>query len=459
MTRRRAFACCSSKFSSRSASRSSAMRLRCTTRVGSIDCLRARSTPSRLGTFSAAPERAIFVRRNATRRRVGRRVSRRVRARSGAQRRILQRRRLAQPSQPNARPTHFAPICTPRSSVLRRRKSDMAAIKRSLAGCRRANISSSSTQKRRVDHHQLLLSSHTKRLQVAPDRSASNEVFIDSDDCDSDASDEDNVYDIGARPHRDPNSFAWILLRAACVAKQIANLKRFLVVAGFKPSGLSKSLFKTAKTLINSFQDLVGVSAHIDSVLKLLNGWFLQLQNSLDAYADGCPISFLPSMYVTADESALNEANKTANISPLLRKYYSLVERNNSPFEYASNGVLPVKRLWAYLVRQDSIQHFFIHHIFARDSTTTVRSLACARSPPSSWSLQPTREFFVCRTQKRISEAQPQNPRQATQRTSRLPRQCALCSVSAKASSRLRATIRATAGSFCRRIVKCKRST
>lgn len=115
--------------------------------------------------------------------------------------------------------------------------------------------------------------------------------------------------------------------------------------------------------------DLVGVSAHIDSVLKLLHGWFAQLQSHLDALTDG-PISFLPSMYVTADESAFGDANKTANISPLLRKYYSLVERNNTPFEYSSNGVLPVKRLWAYLVRQHSLQPFFIHHIFVRDSTT-----------------------------------------------------------------------------------------
>lgn len=74
-------------------------------------------------------------------------------------------------------------------------------------------------------------------LQVAPDKIAANEVLIDSDDCDSEASDEDEIYDVEARPHRDPTGFAWTLLRAACIAKQIDNLKHFLVVAGFKPSG------------------------------------------------------------------------------------------------------------------------------------------------------------------------------------------------------------------------------
>lgn len=80
-------------------------------------------------------------------------------------------------------------------------------------------------------------------------------------------------------------------------------------------------------------------------------------------------MAFLPSMYITNDPSGQTTTNRPST-PPLLRKYRSLIEPNNSPFEYASHGVLPVKRLWAFLVRQESVSHFFIRHIFAKDPSS-----------------------------------------------------------------------------------------
>ncbi|VDO10877.1 unnamed protein product [Brugia timori] len=40
------------------------------------------------------------------------------------------------------------------------------------------------------------------------------------------------------------------------------------------------------------------------------------------------------------------------------------METNNTPFEYADLSVLPVKRIWLYLIRQDHILPLFIKHIF-----------------------------------------------------------------------------------------------
>jgi hypothetical protein len=218
--------------------------------------------------------------------------------------------------------------------------------------------------------------------KVEPARHAANEVIFDSDASESDSSDDEdfNEIDSQAKPHKDPNSYAWLLIRFACVIQHTENLRRFLSVAGFEQSGpllncifiraprtQKKTLFfrltKKFAGFLTYILELVSLSPHIDNVIKLLNTWSVQLQSQIEHYPQGCPMSFLPSMYINTD-SHLTSSTPTP---PLLRKYRSLVEHNNTPFEYTSHGVLPVKRLWAFLVRQETLSHFFIRHIFAKD--------------------------------------------------------------------------------------------
>ncbi|KAI6176952.1 hypothetical protein M3Y97_00854600 [Aphelenchoides bicaudatus] len=155
--------------------------------------------------------------------------------------------------------------------------------------------------------------------KVEPNRHAANEVIFDSD-AESDASSDDEEYDdidTQTKPHKDPNSYAWLLIRFACVVHQLDNLKRFLSVSGFEQS-------------------------------------------------DGCPVAFLRNMYF-GNESSVSTTTGHLSTPPLLRKYRSLIEQNNTPFEYTGHGVQAVKRLWAFLVRQENTSHYFIRHIFAKD--------------------------------------------------------------------------------------------
>lgn len=49
-----------------------------------------------------------------------------------------------------------------------------------------------------------------------------------------------------------------------------------------------------------------------------------------------------------------------------MRKYRSLIEKGNTPFEYDSSAVLPARRLWSYLVRQEHLSAHFIRYIFEK---------------------------------------------------------------------------------------------
>lgn len=50
----------------------------------------------------------------------------------------------------------------------------------------------------------------------------------------------------------------------------------------------------------------------------------------------------------------------------MLRKYRVLLEPRNTPFECDDRIMLPVRRLWSYLVRQNHLMQIFIRHIFRR---------------------------------------------------------------------------------------------
>lgn len=132
-----------------------------------------------------------------------------------------------------------------------------------------------------------------------------------------------------------PNSFAWELLRLALVEQQIYRIRQFLTLAGFDPS------------------DVPAVAPRVESVLRLLDGWSMQLQQNLQSFCGGCPADLLPNMVVD-DSLALTP-----------RKYAMLTEKNNTPFESDDPRAGPLRRLWSYLTNQEHLQPIFIRHLFS----------------------------------------------------------------------------------------------
>ncbi|CAD5221721.1 unnamed protein product [Bursaphelenchus xylophilus] len=187
--------------------------------------------------------------------------------------------------------------------------------------------------------------------KIPPDPRAPNEVIFDSDQSESDTSDEEDQFDLDlevmTKPHKDPTSYAWLLIRYACIVQQIERLKKFLQVAGFE------------------MQELVRLSPQVNNIFKLYTKWSNQLQNQIQNYPEGCPLAFLPNMYIIDENTPLTVSSTLTDSSSLLKKYKSLVEPNNTPFEYAGKGVLSVKRLWTYLVRQDNLSSHFVRYIYS----------------------------------------------------------------------------------------------
>uniref|UniRef100_A0A183GLM1 WD_REPEATS_REGION domain-containing protein n=1 Tax=Heligmosomoides polygyrus TaxID=6339 RepID=A0A183GLM1_HELPZ len=138
-----------------------------------------------------------------------------------------------------------------------------------------------------------------------------------------------------------PNSFAWELLRLALVEQQIYRIRQFLTLAGFDPS---------VKCQI---PDVPAVAPRVESVLRLLDGWSMQLQQNLQSFCGGCPADLLPNMVVD-DSLALTP-----------RKYAMLTEKNNTPFESDDPRAGPLRRLWSYLTNQEHLQPIFIRHLFS----------------------------------------------------------------------------------------------
>ncbi|VDK43174.1 unnamed protein product [Anisakis simplex] len=172
-------------------------------------------------------------------------------------------------------------------------------------------------------------------------------VDYDSDDHQSDLdeslsgdddSDNDGESDVERREHNNLDGYAWLLMRIALLHQQLYRLRQFIILAGFDPS------------------ELPMIAPRIDSVFKLLNSWAQQLDEMLNNYEGGCPTDILPN--TTLD-------NTDNHLGPSLRKYRTLIEPGNTPFEGDDPTALPVRRLWAYLVRQEHLTRIFIRHIFS----------------------------------------------------------------------------------------------
>ncbi|KRZ61540.1 DmX-like protein 1 [Trichinella nativa] len=146
-----------------------------------------------------------------------------------------------------------------------------------------------------------------------------------------------------SKEHSNPNSYSWQIIRLALVRQATHRVRQFLAVAGIDCSELGST------------------SPLVYSCLKMLNCWTNILTNQLNNFPGGCPDHFLPS-------SDLHDLTG----GPALHKYRTILEPQNTPFRGNSRSVLPVRRLWLYLVRQEHLMDVFIRYIFTPKKSTSV---------------------------------------------------------------------------------------
>ncbi|KAG8181368.1 hypothetical protein JTE90_008839 [Oedothorax gibbosus] len=140
--------------------------------------------------------------------------------------------------------------------------------------------------------------------------------------------------DSGGLEQLDPSSYTWGILRYAMVKLAVRHIGSFLNVAGLE------------------MQDLPVVSPLIHAVLKCMDFWIKDLKQYMDAFG-GPPINYIQGC-----------STSNTQIGPPVLKYSALLEANNTPFRSNHRAVLPVKRLWSYLVRQEHVQDVFIRYIY-----------------------------------------------------------------------------------------------
>ncbi|XP_017781826.1 PREDICTED: dmX-like protein 2 isoform X2 [Nicrophorus vespilloides] len=166
---------------------------------------------------------------------------------------------------------------------------------------------------------------------------------VDFDDVSSDSeSEEEDVFD-GPAPgastrtanteHSDPNSYSWLVLKLAVLRIVQQRLQDFLGVAGLETP------------------ELPVASPLIHSGLRRLNHWQECLKNELDSRQS--PPEYIPGCFVE---------NTTG---PPIQKYRQLLEPHNTPFTNKS-GAGAARRLWNYLVHQESVQDVFIRAVFGK---------------------------------------------------------------------------------------------
>ncbi|EPB75130.1 hypothetical protein ANCCEY_05799 [Ancylostoma ceylanicum] len=149
-------------------------------------------------------------------------------------------------------------------------------------------------------------------LADKPPADTVEELGVDFDsDVDSEGSTTSDLDDDRCE-NANPTSYAWQLLRLALVEQQIYRIRQFLMLAGFDPNGrvaVVKGMNMTCATVF-TVSDVPGLAPRVEAVLRLLDGWSLQLRHCLQSYRGGCPIDLLPNMALDLTESHLNVTSK-----------------------------------------------------------------------------------------------------------------------------------------------------
>ncbi|KAF5272292.1 hypothetical protein FQR65_LT04949 [Abscondita terminalis] len=160
------------------------------------------------------------------------------------------------------------------------------------------------------------------------------------DDVSSDSeSEEEDVFDAppatvaNNNEHSDPNSYSWVVLKLAILRIIEIRIKEFLSVAGLEVS------------------ELPVASPFLHSSLRRLTKWQDALKKELDNRQ--APVEYIPGCFVESTSG------------PPLQKYRQLLEPQNTPFINKSVASA-VRRLWTYLVHQESVQDIFIRAVFGK---------------------------------------------------------------------------------------------
>ena len=136
--------------------------------------------------------------------------------------------------------------------------------------------------------------------------------------------------------HSDPDSYAWAIIRLTTLNLAQKNIESFLLTAGIELPELplaSPFIYKCLRTT-EWWSDVI-----IERLMK-----------------DGKPPdNFIPGCF--ADSTATG---------PLINKYRAMLEPQNNPFPSIGSGLGPIKRLWRFLIHQETVQCLFIRYIFGK---------------------------------------------------------------------------------------------
>ncbi|PAV73995.1 hypothetical protein WR25_00482 [Diploscapter pachys] len=166
-------------------------------------------------------------------------------------------------------------------------------------------------------------------------------------DYDSDNENEKDLDDSREETRDDkvlPNSYPWQLMRLAMIEQQIHMIRQFLVLTGYDPN------------------DIPSVAPRVEAVLRLLDGWAIQQRQIVRAmHQSGSSVDIIPN--TTLD---VTEPTQNMNDQAVFRKYSAVLEPSNTPFESDDPRILPLKRLWAFLLREQHLQPIFIRYLFSK---------------------------------------------------------------------------------------------
>ncbi|XP_060804377.1 dmX-like protein 2 isoform X1 [Amyelois transitella] len=172
----------------------------------------------------------------------------------------------------------------------------------------------------------------------------------DAEESGSDA-DDDDIFDTNPSKtekrklvnleHSDPDSYSWYVMRVAVLRLAQQKLQHFLQLCGIEMS------------------ELATTSPTVHGALRRVDQWQQQLYETLESRAP--PSDYIPGCFPD---------QQTAG--PPINKYKCLLEKHNTPFNSCLYSAAPARRLWNYLVRQESVQELFIRAVFSRKRTASL---------------------------------------------------------------------------------------
>lgn len=158
-------------------------------------------------------------------------------------------------------------------------------------------------------------------------KSNENQLFNDSETQDKNMSD-------SSHEHSNPNSLSWAILRQAVVKHSIQQLLTVIKLIGIEQ------------------HEMPVVSPITHKILQTMHNWELNLRKNIESFGP-TPENFIPGCFVDSESKG-----------PPIRKYASLLQSFNTPFSNSISSAFPARRLWNYLVHQESVQEIFVRAVF-----------------------------------------------------------------------------------------------